>query len=591
MKYFKEERGYALFLTVLIIGLFSILAVSLITVVLSGANKTAIREDITQASELSEKGTKHLIKQINYELQTELDKHVDGLSRTEFINELDKVIEKYKCTNNNVTGGKTGQYQACVENYIDKEKDILPKKAEIKSIGTVDGQQKKFITTVEFGGNLVPDDMQFAVNTFVTKECAQLKKNCVPGEGNLFLHGGVGIQGDMNVGRHLITSNRSHEKYAFHHWIHSYFPSAKTKPDGSPSKIIVGGNIYTLQWDGVKGTLIKNFDYSDHISRIDIPDKSPYEKKDKIDENVFVGRYIAEHSERTDHPGRHDLDITGEKEKYEYGPDDPDVKVIETNLFGTGGVDRVIYNGKFPNDKVFPKWYKNYKGKFHIRGNSTFKRFATYGDLILGNVRRNNVIEFKEGAYVEGDLTIGNNTEVKGPIYVNGDLEIKGRNVTINSVIYVNGMVHIKHAEFDESIDPAIKGAFIIYANKKIVVERINRFNDYPAEIKGFFYSKESIEMDGNESNIILKGGISAPRIVLNSIRGRSYAAAKFNQSNPQIVEGRAYEGWQEQAVRESRLLIKYDQDIFDLYSDLILENRVKQVPPAKIIEIEEVAD
>ena len=87
MKYLKREKGYALFLTVLIIALFSILAVSLTTIVLSGANKTAVREEVTQASELSDKGLQHMLNQINKELEDELGE--TGLPRSEFAYRLD----------------------------------------------------------------------------------------------------------------------------------------------------------------------------------------------------------------------------------------------------------------------------------------------------------------------------------------------------------------------------------------------------------------------------------------------------------------------------------------------------------------------
>lgn len=583
----NNEQGYTLFLAVFIGVLFSIMAITLITFTSSGILKNDNHEDKQQALELSEKGLEHITQQIKHKLQEELEQYEDGLTKFAYTELIDQTLANYTCDKKIEEAGKTGDYEACVVEQPDKGKNILPKEVKLQSIGLVDNKEKEITTTVEIGSEQEPDYMQYAVNTFITEECAESRENCQEGEGNLFLHGGVGIQGDVNVERNLITSNRSHEKYAAHHWIHSYYPSAKSKPDGSIPKIIVGENIYTLQWDYVDGTRIRDFDYAEHVSRIDIPNESPYVRRETIDENVFVGSYIPEHSNRTDHPGRYDLDIEGEKGKYEYGPNDYGVTQIQTNLFGTGGVDRVIYNEKYPNEKVVPKWYRNFGGTFRIRGNSTFKQFSTEGNLVLGGVRLNNVIEFKEGAYVGGDLRIRNNTEVKGPIYVNGDLEIDGNNIFINSVIYVNGMVHIKHAEYDETIDPNVKGAHVIYANGKIVMERTNRFNDYPAEINGYFYSKESIEMDGNESNIKLKGGISAPRIVLNSIRGRSYAGANlFKQTDPQIVEGRAYEGYKEQARRESRLQIVYDETISEEFSDLILENRIKN-PSLNIINKE----
>src|SRR5690625_6155020 len=84
------------------------------------------------------------------------------------------------------------------------------------------------MTKVLFGGDLEEDNREYAASTFIHKDCTENKANCLPGEGNMFLHGGVAIQGDISVERHLITSNRSYEKYAGHHWLHSYYPSAKS---------------------------------------------------------------------------------------------------------------------------------------------------------------------------------------------------------------------------------------------------------------------------------------------------------------------------------------------------------------------------
>ena len=96
------------------------------------------------------------------------------------------------------------------------------------------------------------------------------------------------------------------------------------------------------------------------------------------------------------------------------------------------------------------------------------------------------------------------------------------------------------------------------------------------------------VELDGNESNLEIRGGISVPRIVLNSICGRSFAGATVGQRNPQIVEARAFEGYAEQAVRPSRLKIIYNRDIFEKYSNLLLEERIKTISPPEVIDIEE---
>lgn len=80
---FRDEHGYALFLTVLIITLFGILATSLIAIVVSGAKKNAIREDLTQAGELAEKGMEHLTNKMQTELETSIG--TEGITRSDYI--------------------------------------------------------------------------------------------------------------------------------------------------------------------------------------------------------------------------------------------------------------------------------------------------------------------------------------------------------------------------------------------------------------------------------------------------------------------------------------------------------------------------
>ncbi|HLS20581.1 MAG TPA: hypothetical protein VK056_02830, partial [Bacillota bacterium] len=290
-----QEQGYTLFVTVLTIVLFGILSVSLISFTVSGALRSETREDVTQATELAEKGLNHLIQEIVTDINDEISLMPGGVTPDHYEEILTQTLDNYMCTNDlNYTSSVTGDFKACVK---DKGENERPRQVTFESYGKTDDREKLLITTTLFKVDTIPDHMEYAVNTFVTEECKQSEANCVAGEGNLFLHGGVGIQGDIHVKRHLLTSNRSYEKYAGNHWIHSYFPSAQPKPDGSPSAILLGGNVYTVQWPHVSGTSINSFNYGNHLSHIDFPYQTPYERRDVIDENVFVGSYVAQTSE------------------------------------------------------------------------------------------------------------------------------------------------------------------------------------------------------------------------------------------------------------------------------------------------------
>src|SRR5690625_2663730 len=140
-----NEKGYTLFLVVLMIVVFSVISMSLITVTISGAKRSEVRENVTQAGELAEKGLKHLMNQIDFELQQEIEKVPDGMKKSEFIEKLEVVVDKYTCDElNNLINesNETGEYTACVEEHIDKGSDSLPHKVRIQSKGIADGKNK-----------------------------------------------------------------------------------------------------------------------------------------------------------------------------------------------------------------------------------------------------------------------------------------------------------------------------------------------------------------------------------------------------------------------------------------------------------------
>src|SRR5690625_3686109 len=300
MRRLKEESGYTLFLTVLTIFIFSILVISLLTMTISGTKRSEVREDFTQASELAEKALNYLTQQINYDLQKEVDKYKDrdGMKESLFIEKVKEVVNRYRCVSEKepyiVTD--TGTFSACVKNVDDERNERLPQQIKIRTVGESEDKRKTYVAVMEFDGNTIKD-LDFAVNTFIKESCVNSRNDCTLGEGNLFLHGGSEIQGDISVNRHLITSNRSHEKYTKHHWIHSYCPSIKPKyvdplndENNIPSQIIVGGDIYTVEWFNLPGTVVNDLDYPTHVAQIDIPNEKPYEKKDFINDEVFVGQ-------------------------------------------------------------------------------------------------------------------------------------------------------------------------------------------------------------------------------------------------------------------------------------------------------------
>ncbi|HLS23177.1 MAG TPA: hypothetical protein VK037_04600, partial [Pseudogracilibacillus sp.] len=297
MKRAHNEKGYTLFLVVLMIVVFSVISMSLITVTISGAKRSEVRENVTQAGELAEKGLNRLVQQIRADIQAEIPE--EGLSKEDFIQTINKVKERYKCEDSttSLVQSETGKYGACInlnDEGLNKSEDAIPHKLLLNTIGESNEKEKELEAVVEIDGNAIPDKM--AVTTFIRDECTDNINKCHDGEGNLFLSGFVGIQGHLNVDRYLITSNRSYQKYAAsHHWIQSYFPAVLKQEDGSQSEIIVGEkDFYRMAWDpkAFKGTLMTKLndnylEYNEHIKLThNIKDELPYRKMDAITDEL-----------------------------------------------------------------------------------------------------------------------------------------------------------------------------------------------------------------------------------------------------------------------------------------------------------------
>ena len=68
-KLVKSEKGYTLFLVVLIGALFMVMATALMTLTMNGVAKNEYRGDDLQATTYSENGVIYLAKMMNEEIQ------------------------------------------------------------------------------------------------------------------------------------------------------------------------------------------------------------------------------------------------------------------------------------------------------------------------------------------------------------------------------------------------------------------------------------------------------------------------------------------------------------------------------------------
>ncbi|EIM05626.1 hypothetical protein A1A1_14959 [Planococcus antarcticus DSM 14505] len=580
MNQLKNQQGYALLLTLGIVVILTILGASLLMLTSNGASKNEVRQDITRSSDLSQKGIDLVTTQVNSELISFLGEN--GRPRTEFTFQLERILNKYMCTESSSIPiqGETGTYKACIESYVDtvdSENLVNPLKKLVtfKSIGTAGDANREMFSKIEIGAATAPEALRYAIGTNI--DTIDGLQN---GEGNLLMHGGVEIKGDLKVDGNIVTSTNGYALLGGDQWIPSLAPSTLPLEGAKTARLFLGKNSYTFD---------EKTNYANHIIRSNFS-TSTYSLKTNIADLFRPGNAPTLVSRE---PVQSPIAITDQKKNFEYG-NSSNVTVLNA------GSNYTIADKSLSSSKVYlyhdfngrycysQDWWgncTNYSnvqrfysetGTYTFTGTNSFKQASTKGSIKMVATD----IKFTNGLYVEGDLSIGNNSTsydvnryspvtIDGPIYVNGDLDIQGADLKSNALIYVNGEVNISHSRVNGKVLPNKKqGSLIVLSKGNIKISNNSVNYDDPSYIKGFFYSEKDFEMFGVGSNMKIDGGISARKIVLNAIRGR---AKDDPFSGSYKIPGRNdyFEGVAEQNKRNSRLQVIYDLEIISTYSDL----------------------
>lgn len=580
MKYLKQQNGYALLVTLLILVVFSVLGTTLMMFTLNGGSKNEVREDITQSADLSQKGIDLMTTQINDDLTKYLG--ANGVPRTDFLFQLERILDKYRCTATSSTPvtSTTGTYKVCIVSYVDsitEENEVNPLKKLVtfKSIGTSGKSDRELVSKIEIGAETAPEALRYAVGTNIDST-----DGLQPGEGNLLMHGGVDITGDVKVDGNIVTSSNGYAQLGGDRWIPSIAPSAIPLPGTDSSRLFLGKKAYFFNHSPT---------YSSHIALTNFT-ASGYSEKSNIDD-LFRPGYAPDLVSRE--PVRSPIGITSQKANFEYSRTSAGVENFNT------GSSKTVNNINKPTSKayltsttiergacveyflIFCIRYADVEryddnGTFTFKGINKFKQVSTNGSATFLDTNST----FESGMYVNGNLLIGNNSTsenvasysaitLDGPIYVNGNVTIKGADLLSNVLLYVNGSVTIEYSRINgKSLSSGKRGSLIILSNGNIKISNNSVNQDAPSYIKGFFYTEQDFEMFGVGSNIKIDGGISARKIVLNAIRGR--AKDTFFTGSYQIPNRADYfENVNGQQTRDSRLQVIYDSEIISTYSDL----------------------
>lgn len=565
MKYFNSHKGYALFLTLLIIVIVSIMFISLVSLVQSGAKRTTTREHYTQATELSEKGLQHITSQINKELRDSIGEM--GIERSNFEAILLSTLNKYMCNKQKIESGPihTGSYEVCIEKIEEISNNDLKRLVTFRSKGSSKNGEHEMIATYEIGSGAVPEVLKYAVAT-------NLKSNhSKNGEGNLLLHGGVDIYGDLKVDNNLITYDKGTGSYQ---WINSILPRIQGVNELVEPRLVIGNGMYKIKKDPYKSA-----SESAHQSYLnnDNFNTSTYQYTTDPKELFDLG-YAPKLVNRE----ANIASIKIKEQRNNFYFDQNSLNVKRVNI----GSKKEFNNYRATNEKIVPYIVNNQRNNYNIEttliNHNQFNRLALLGG---GHIRDGTHI-IKDGLYVKGNLKIGNmkqtddprqrdNITLDGKVYVDGKVLIQGANLTSNVMMYVDGDVEIRYSSIQgKKLSQTDTGTLIIFATGNIFIANNSVQQDTPSHIKGYFYSEKNMEIYGVGSNIHIDGGIAANRVVLNAIRGSVKPENKRNSLNVPGVG--VVESVQDQRYKNSRLTIKYDTEL--------IEHFLKLNPPEPVI-------
>lgn len=539
-KLIKNEKGYTLILTVGIIVIFTVLGLSLLALTSSGIKKNENRQNTVQAQDLSDKGIKYAVDDLQQYLENEIKNNPMG--KTQFYNLLENTI-KVNCPDGiEIPGEKASQTKVCidhVEMISNEEKDRYKRLVTFKSTGLVNGKTQTTTSKVIIGTDTIPDQLRYALST--------------NDGGDLYLHGGVEIQGDIKTDGNLIIAKNAHWMSGnTAKWEESVGPRLIKDTKSVTPKIIMrenGKNIYTV--DG-SDTL----DFNSHISNSKDKygnyylDRPPYQKLSPLDANTVT---ILKKNNLFNTPN---LNIVTKS----LPSDNIDVlsKIEEKN---NGTVDYRFNDLNISSEQDDRSKINNFNRNTTIVVGGKYKRCIRYSWL--------HCSEYED--YYAGDMNIYNSNSIslRGSYYINGNLSITNTNLKSDSLIYVNGDATISDSTL-QGLDP--NSTLIIFANGNIQISNISVGSsyDHPSTIKGFFYSKSNMIMYGVGSNIRLTGGISSKRLILTALRGNTLL-----DNYGRVISSDSIDN---QNLRESRLKITYDESLIKQYTSFLRDEKEEYI-------------
>ena len=397
------------------------------------------------------------------------------------------------------------------KNGIILEEDRYKRLVTIKSTGVVDGKVHETYTKVIFGTDAIPDQLKYAVSS---------------NAGSVHLYGGVEIKGDIKSAADITLHNQGYYlSGTTPSWVNTVYPRLLPAINTVSPKVILPSENSIYQ---VKGT-------------------SPFSRESDI-LNLNVKNNLSKFNT---------LNLTS--------PEDPNYFQTKA-IFNSPAVNVVNKSMDADNIEVKNTIQEVYNKKTY----STFKK----GSLTIDSYNASNFDKGKNYSYLLGNeeckyskcsftkanLSINTkNLTLSGQYFINGNVTINNTNLKSDAILYVDGNVEIRDSQLTGKTPDS---TLIIFATGEISLANISAYKDSPSVVKGFFYSKDIVNLFGVISNMELHGGISGKSIVLSAVRGKYTSNGGKNTRSEQ--EALNSDGV---PVKNSRLKLIYDEILIQSYT------------------------
>lgn len=551
-----DEQGYTLVTVLLLFLVVSLVAMSLLEITVSSYSNVAVQENLLRARQNAENGALAAMAKLEEEI-AELNGQLRNAGARPDVNTIQNLLnEIYR----DRIAAETPEYKVSIDEgtrevlALDPSGGLFSEKVEI----VTEGRSAQFKQTYRKSLLLttVPDLFHYALLS----------------QGDVTLNGAPYIEGDLFAKGDVNTTNQSTVDRAYDLLSIPLIISSKEVRTSYPAmlgNLSAEGRVNGIPYEDLSAGQISPF--------FSLP---PSLKEDRpAAEKIPVGERVNQIKSVYD-PISKEIDrMLGKGGLISIRIDllSPDPVILnypnQGDIFFLGDLDMRGDERFAPMGNVYVRGYARLNGNvelspghyIYVNGSNTIKSIDLFNNLqdllsIADVYAKVLGIEISLGNIVEGltalldellgeeryaaefsNLTLsgtdgGGEGGRTGAIYVNGNAAIH-QSIHANTSIYVKGFTDISQLSTGTNRDEVNDNTLLLLSEGKIRLVNERVLENDPISVDAFLYSNDTIQIDGNLSNLILNGGIYGNEITLNALKGK-VQLTPFASSHPETFYG-----------------------------------------------------